>query len=24
MWFFGQAITQLAQEAWGDQGLNIE
>ena len=24
MWFFGQAITELAQEAWGHQGLNIE
>jgi len=24
MWFFGQAITELAQEMWGHQGLDIE
>ena len=24
MWFFGQAITELAQAMWGDQGLDLE
>lgn len=24
MWFLGQAITQLVQEMWGNQGLDLE
>ena len=24
MWFFGQAISQVAMEMWGDQGLDLE